>query len=48
MSVYGLVTRKKVFLESSNHVDTNLGVVVEVLKFQIIVSFEFYLDEEFI
>ena len=48
MSVDGLVTTKKVFSESSHIIETNLNVVVEVLKVQSIVSFEFCLDEDFI
>ena len=43
-----LVIREKVFLESSHHFVTHLDVVVEVLKFQISVAFDFFLDEEFI
>ena len=43
-----LVIRKKVFLESSNRIDTHLDVVVEVLEVQISVAFELCLDEEFI
>ena len=45
VSIYVLVNRKKLFLESSHRIDTNLDVVVEVLKLNSIVSFEFYLDE---
>ena len=43
-----LVNRNKFFLESSDGIKAHLDVVVEVLKVQISVSFEFYLDEEFI
>ena len=45
VSVDGLVTRKKVFLEYSNRIETHLGVVVEVLKLHISVSFELCLDD---
>ena len=43
-----LVTRKKVFSDSSHRIETHLGVVVEVLEVQSSLSFEFCLDEEFI
>ena len=43
-----MVTRKKVFLESSHLIETNLGVVVEFLEVQSSVYFEFCLDEELI
>ena len=48
VSFDGLVSRKEVFSESSNRIETHLDVVVEVLEVQRSVSFEFYLDEEFI
>ena len=48
VSVDSLVTRKKVFLESSIRSVTHLDVVVEVLKVHISVSFEFCIYEEFI
>ena len=48
VSFYGLISRKKVFLESSQHIDTHLDVFVEVLEVQISVAFELCLDEEFI
>ena len=47
MSVDGLVSRYKVFSESSNCIDTHLYVVVEFFKVQRSVSFEFCLDGEF-
>ena len=43
-----LVTRKEVFSESSNLIETHIDVVVEVLEVQSSVSFEFYIDEYFI
>ena len=45
MSVDVLVTRKNIFSESSNRIETHLGVVVEVLKLHISVSFELCLDD---
>ena len=48
VSIDGLVTRKKVFLYSSNRVDTNIYVDVDVLKSHSSVSFEVCIDEEFI
>ena len=45
VSVDVLVTRKNIFSESSNRIETHLGVVVEVLKLQISVSFELCLDD---
>ena len=48
MSVDGLLTRKKIFYESSHHIETHLDVFVEFLEVQISDYFEFYLDEEFI
>ena len=44
----GLVTRKKVFTESSHHIKKNIDVVVEVLEVQSSVSFELCLDDELI
>ena len=38
-----LVSRKKVFSESSQRIETHFDVVVEVLDIQSSVSFEFYL-----
>ena len=32
VSVYGIVTIKKVLLESSNHIETHLDVVVDFFK----------------
>ena len=43
-----MVRGKKFFLESSNRIETNIDVVVEVLEFQISVIFELCLHEEFI
>ena len=48
MSLDGLVTKKKVFLDSSYRIGTHLDVVVEVLEVQISASFELCLDEKFI
>ena len=48
MSVDGLVSSKKVFLESNHLVETHLDVVVEVLEVQSTVSFELCIYEEFI
>ena len=45
---YVMVTRKRVFLESSHCIETHLDVVSEVLEVHISVYFEFYIDEEFI
>ena len=43
-----LVMRKKIFLESSNCIETNIDVFVEVLEVQRSAFLEIYLDEEFI
>ena len=48
VSVDVMVTRKKVFSESSNRIETHIDISVEVIKVHISGSFEFYLDEEFI
>ena len=48
VSFDGLVTRKKVFLESIYRFETHIDVVVETLKFHISVSFELCIDDEFI
>ena len=48
VSVDGLVTRKKVFLDSSQHIEKYIDVVVEVLKVQSSVLFDLFLDEDFI
>ena len=48
VSVYVLVNRKKVFLGSINRIDTHLDLVVEVIKVHSTVSFELFIDEEFI
>ena len=45
---YGLVIRKKVFLDSIHLIETHLDLVVEVLELQSSAAFEFCLDEEFI
>ena len=47
VSFDGVVTKKNVFSEFSNHIETHLDVVVEVLKVQRSVYFEFCLDEDF-
>ena len=41
----GLVIRKKVLLESCNHIETHIDVVVEALEVHISVSFELCLDK---
>ena len=33
-----LVSRKQIFLESSNRIETRIYVIVEIIEFQIIVS----------
>ena len=43
-----MVSRKNIFLESSHHIETYIGVVVAVLEVQSSVSFELYIDEDFI
>ena len=48
VSFDGLAIRKKILLESSYHIETHLGVVVEFIAVQISVAFEFCLDEELI
>ena len=48
VSVYRPVNRKKVFLKSSPRIETHIDVVVEVLRVQSSVYFEFYVDEEFV
>ena len=48
VSFDGLISRKKVFSESSRRIEIHLDVVVEVIEVQISVSFEFFLDEDFI
>ena len=45
VSVYILVTSKELLSESSNRIDTNLDVVVVVLKVNRSVSVELFLDE---
>ena len=44
----GLVTSKKVFLESSHHIETYLDVIAEVIKVQSIVYFKLCIFEDFI
>ena len=44
VSFDGMVSRKKVFSESSNCIETHLDLIVEVIEVQRIVSFEFCLD----
>ena len=48
VSVDGQVIRKKVYLESSHHIERHLDVFIEVLDIQSSVSFELCLDEELI
>ena len=48
LSIDGLVTRKKVLLDSSNLIETHLDVVAEFLKVHSSFSFDFCIDEEFI
>ena len=48
LSLDGLVTKKKVFSESSHHIDTYLDVVVGFLEVQRSVASEFYIDKDFI
>ena len=43
-----LISRNKVFLESSHHVETHIDVLVEALGVHISLSFKFCLDDEFI
>ena len=43
-----LVSRKKVLLDSSHHIEKKLDVVVEVLEAHISVSFELCIDDDFI
>ena len=44
----GMISRKKVFSESSHRIDTHIDVVVEVIEVHSSVSFGLYLDEDFI
>ena len=46
VSFDGLVSRKRVFLEYSNHTETHIDVVVDVIELHISVDFEFCLDED--
>ena len=45
---YWFASKKKVFLESSHPIYTNIDVVVEFIEFQRNVTFELCIDEEFI
>ena len=45
---YGIVIRKKIFSESSSPIEIHIGVIVEFIKVQRSVAFEFCLYEEFI
>ena len=45
---YGMVTRKELLLESSHRIESHLDMVVEVIEFHSIVSFELFLDENLI
>ena len=47
VSFDGLVSSKKVLLESSNCIETHLYVVVEVIEVHISAAFELYIDKEF-
>ena len=47
-SVYGPVTRKKVFYKYSHRIDTHIDLIVEFIKVHSCVSFELCLDEELI
>ena len=46
VSFDGLVISKKVFLESSNSIETYIDLVVEVLEVHSSVSFELCINEE--
>ena len=48
VSFDGMVIMKEVFSESSHRIETNIDVVKEILDIQSSVSFEFFLDEDFI
>ena len=48
MSFDGLVSRKKVFYESSHRNETHLDAVLEVLEVKISFAFQFCIDEDFI
>ena len=45
VSIGGLVTSKKVFLESIHRIETHIYMVVEVIKVQSSVSFDLCIDE---
>ena len=44
----GLVSKKKVFLESSHKIDRHVYWVLEVIEVKISAAFEFFSNEEFI
>ena len=48
VSFDGMLTRKKVFPESSRRIERYIDVVLEVIEVHSIVSYEFCLDMEFI
>ena len=48
VSVDRRVTRKNFLSDSSHRIETHLDVVVEVIKVQSSVSFEFCFDEDFV
>ena len=48
VSFDGLVSRNKLFSDSSHLIETHVDVVVEVLEVHSSISFELCLDEEFI
>ena len=48
VSFSGMVSMKKVLLESIQCIETHLDVVVEVLEVQSGVSFDFCIDDEFV
>ena len=48
VSFDGLVSRKKVFSESSHRIETHIEVSVEVIEVQINVAFKLCLDEDLI
>ena len=48
ISFDGIVSSKKLFSQSINRIKIHFDVIVEDIEVQISVSFEFYLDEEFV
>ena len=48
VSVDGMAIKNKIFLDYSHFIEKNIDVVEEYLEFQISVSFELCIDEEFI